>query len=63
MPEPPFDYVAVQQRDEMAMWRSLATIGSWTGAPLPVPPPRQFRGVAVDTMGGEAASDSVEVGG
>ena len=31
------------------------------GAPLPVPPPRQFRVVAVDTMGGEAASEVVEV--
>ena len=68
MPEPPFDYFAVQQLDGMGMWQSLVTIpaptiANWTGPPLPVPPPRQFRVVAVDAMGGEAASEVVEVTG
>ena len=49
----------------MGEWQSLVTIteptiGSCTGAPLPVPPPTQFRVVAVDMMGGEAASEVVE---
>ena len=64
LPEPPFDHFAVQQLDGMGEWQSLVTIteptiGSWTGAPLPVPPPTQFRVVAVDVMGGEAASEGV----
>ncbi|OIO93942.1 MAG: hypothetical protein AUJ96_29360 [Armatimonadetes bacterium CG2_30_66_41] len=67
MPEPPFDHFAAQQLDGMGTWQILATIptstvANWTGAPLPVPPPRQFRVVAVDAMGGEAVSEAVEVG-
>jgi hypothetical protein len=57
----------VQQLGDMATWQSLATItapsvGNWTGAPLGVPLPTQFRVVAVDAMGGEAVSEAVEVG-
>jgi len=67
MPEPPFDHFVVQQIDGVGTWQTLATIptstvANWTGAPLPVPPPRQFRVVAVDAMGGEAVSEAVEVG-
>jgi len=67
-PEPPFDHFAIQQMDGMGTWQTRVTLPdsttqNWTGAPLPVPPPRHFRVVAVDTMGGEAASDSVEVAG
>jgi hypothetical protein len=66
LPESPFDHFAVQQLDDTATWQTLATIavstvGSWTGTPLSVPPPTQFRVVAVDAMGGEAVSNVVEV--
>jgi hypothetical protein len=66
MPEPPFDHFAVQQLDETATWQTLATmvestVGSWTGTPLSVPLPTQFRVVAVDAMSGEAGSNVVEV--
>ncbi|OIO94587.1 MAG: hypothetical protein AUJ96_28395 [Armatimonadetes bacterium CG2_30_66_41] len=52
---------------DMATWQPLATItestvGSWTGTPLPVPLPAQFRVAAVDAMGGEAVGNVVEVG-
>jgi len=65
MPEPPFDHFAIQQMDGMGTWQTRVTINdsttaNWTGAPLPVPPPRHFRVVAVDAMGGEAASEEVE---
>ncbi|PIU94753.1 MAG: hypothetical protein COS65_05995 [Armatimonadetes bacterium CG06_land_8_20_14_3_00_66_21] len=65
-PKPPFDHFAVQQMDGMGTWQTRVTLPdsttqNWTGAPLPVPPPRHFRVVAVDTMGGEAASEAVEV--
>jgi uncharacterized membrane protein len=57
----------VQQLDGMGTWQTLVTIsepttGSWTGAPLGVPLPTQFRVAAVDVMGGEAVSEVVEVG-
>jgi len=66
LPEPPFDHFSVQQLDGMSTWQTLvmistSTIANWTGAPLLVPPPRQFRVVAVDAMGGEAASEAVVV--
>jgi hypothetical protein len=50
----------------MGAWQTLVTItestvGNWTGAPLGVPLPTQFRVVAVDALGGEAVSNVVEV--
>jgi len=66
-PEPPFDHFLVQQMDGMGTWQTRVTLSdpttqNWTGAPMPVPFPRHFRVVAVDTMGGEAVSEAVEVG-
>ena len=65
MPEPPFNHFAIQQMDGMGTWQTRVTLSdsttqNWIGAPLPVPPPRHFRVVAVDAMGGEAASEEVE---